>query len=109
MSCIADALLEAKEEIFIADWWLTPEIYMKRGNHFNEEFRLDRILKKKAEEGVKIFILLYKELEITLGINSYYTKKTLMGKNIKVRYVFKGFLFFKGKCLKESTLILFMF
>ena len=30
MACVADALLEAKEEIFIADWWLTPEIYMKR-------------------------------------------------------------------------------
>ena len=34
MSAVADALLEAKEEIFIADWWLTPEIYMKRG--YNE-------------------------------------------------------------------------
>ena len=33
MSAVADALLEAKEEIFIADWWLTPEIYMKRGHN----------------------------------------------------------------------------
>ena len=37
-------------------------------------------------EGVKIFILLYKELELALALNSMYTKKTLMkgGQNIKV-------------------------
>ena len=48
MATVADALLEAKEEIFIADWWLSPEIYLKRGIHFDEKFRLDRILKQKA-------------------------------------------------------------
>ena len=67
MNEVADALLNAKEEIFIADWWLSPEIYLKRGLDFDEELRLDRILKKKAEEGVKIFILLYKEFEWALG------------------------------------------
>jgi phospholipase D1/2 len=46
---------------------------------------LDRILNKKAKEGVKIFILLYKEFEMALGLNSFYTKKTLMSENIKVR------------------------
>ena len=45
---VADALLKAKEEIYIADWWLSPEIYLKRGKEFREDFRLDRILKKKA-------------------------------------------------------------
>ena len=48
MAKVADALLEAKEEIFIADWWLSPEIYLKRGIDFDEKFRLDRILKQKA-------------------------------------------------------------
>lgn len=27
---LADALVQANEEILIADWWLTPEIYLKR-------------------------------------------------------------------------------
>ena len=48
MDKVADALLEAKEEIYIADWWLSPEIYLKRGKDFHEDYRLDRILKKKA-------------------------------------------------------------
>lgn len=49
MSAVADAINNAKEEIFITDWWLSPEIYLKRpvvkGNH---EWRLDRLLEKKA-------------------------------------------------------------
>lgn len=30
MSAVADLLEQAKEEIFITDWWLSPEIQMKR-------------------------------------------------------------------------------
>lgn len=84
-SAVCDAILNAKEEIFIADWWLSPEIFLKRGPQFDENLRLDKLLKKKAEEGVMIFILLYKEFSIALGLNSYYTKKTLMSSpNIKI-------------------------
>jgi len=37
-------------------------------------------------DGVRIFILVYKEMEIAVGINSYYTKTTLtkLHPNIKV-------------------------
>ena len=59
------------------------------GCDFDEQYRLDRILNKKAKEGVKIFILLYKEFEMALGINSFYTKKTLMNENIKVKNIVK--------------------
>lgn len=45
---IADALDKAKEEIFIADWWLSPELYMKRPVIQGEIWRLDYILKRKA-------------------------------------------------------------
>ena len=51
MSAVADAILAATEEIYIADWWLSPEIYLKRGLEFDEKFRLDRLLKKKAVSG----------------------------------------------------------
>lgn len=83
---VADALENAQEEIFITDWWLSPEIFLKRpvmeGNHW----RLDYILKRKAVQGVKIFVMLYKELELALGINSGYSKRTLvkLHPNIKV-------------------------
>ncbi|XP_065319200.1 phospholipase D1-like isoform X4 [Gordionus sp. m RMFG-2023] len=75
-SSLADALYSARKEIYICDWWLSPQLYLKRPLH-NDciEWRLDTILKKKAEQGVKIFILIYKELPFALGINSYYTKQ----------------------------------
>uniref|UniRef100_A0A8C8RCL6 Phospholipase n=1 Tax=Pelusios castaneus TaxID=367368 RepID=A0A8C8RCL6_9SAUR len=83
---VANAMEAAREEIFITDWWLSPEIFMKRpvveGNHW----RLDCILKRKAQQGVRIFVMLYKEVELALGINSEYSKRTLMRlhPNIKV-------------------------
>lgn len=48
MGAIADALEEAKEEIYIADWWLSPEIYMKRPAVDGDYWRLDKILHRKA-------------------------------------------------------------
>ncbi|XP_018370559.1 PREDICTED: phospholipase D2 isoform X2 [Trachymyrmex cornetzi] len=87
MSAVADALENAKEEIFIADWWLSPEIHMKRPMSNGDYWRLDKILQRKANQGVKIFILIYKEIEVALGINSYYSKQRLVEQcpeNIKV-------------------------
>ncbi|XP_011059834.1 PREDICTED: phospholipase D2 isoform X1 [Acromyrmex echinatior] len=90
MFAVADALENAKEEIFIADWWLSPEIYMKRPMSNGDYWRLDKILQRKAVnivQGVKIFILIYKEIEVALGINSYYSKQRLVEQcpeNIKV-------------------------
>ncbi|XP_021931643.1 phospholipase D1 isoform X2 [Zootermopsis nevadensis] len=87
MSAIANALEGAKEEIFIADWWLSPEIYLKRPCVDGDYWRLDKILERKAAAGVKVFVLLYKEVEVALGINSYYSKQRLVAahhNNIKV-------------------------
>uniref|UniRef100_A0AAQ5Z729 Phospholipase n=1 Tax=Amphiprion ocellaris TaxID=80972 RepID=A0AAQ5Z729_AMPOC len=86
MEDVADALEEAKEEIFITDWWLSPEIFLKRPVVEGNRWRLDCILKRKAQQGVRIFVMLYKEVELALGINSGYSKRTLMHlhPNIKV-------------------------
>nr|NP_001137610.1 phospholipase D, isoform F [Drosophila melanogaster]ACL83064.1 phospholipase D, isoform F [Drosophila melanogaster] len=85
MSAVADGLEAALEEIYIADWWLSPEIYMKRPALDGDYWRLDKILLRKAEQGVRVFVLLYKEVEMALGINSYYSKSTLAKhENIKV-------------------------
>uniref|UniRef100_A0A8C5B8Z3 phospholipase D n=1 Tax=Gadus morhua TaxID=8049 RepID=A0A8C5B8Z3_GADMO len=83
-SDLADALEQAKEEIFITDWWLSPEVFLKRPAT-DSYWRLDEILKRKAQ-GVKVCVLLYKEVELALGINSGHSKRTLMDMhpNIKV-------------------------
>uniref|UniRef100_A0AAQ4QTP4 Phospholipase n=1 Tax=Gasterosteus aculeatus aculeatus TaxID=481459 RepID=A0AAQ4QTP4_GASAC len=86
MEDVADALEEAKEEIFITDWWLSPEIFLKRPVVEGNRWRLDCTLKRKAQQGVRIFVMLYKEVELALGINSGYSKRTLshLHPNIKV-------------------------
>uniref|UniRef100_A0A3Q1FZW4 Phospholipase n=1 Tax=Acanthochromis polyacanthus TaxID=80966 RepID=A0A3Q1FZW4_9TELE len=86
MEDVADALEEAKEEIFITDWWLSPEIFLKRPVVEGNRWRLDCILKRKAQQGVRVFVMLYKEVELALGINSGYSKRTLLHlhPNIKV-------------------------
>ncbi|KAL1509537.1 hypothetical protein ABEB36_004252 [Hypothenemus hampei] len=86
MSAVADCIENAKEEVFITDWWLSPEIYMKRPVIVGDYWRLDKLLTRKAEAGVLVYILLYKEVEFALGLNSFYSKQKLQDshKNIKV-------------------------
>ena len=67
MEHVMQALNEAQEEIFIADWWLCPELYLKRPST-DLQHRLDRILFKKASKGVKIYILLFKEIDFLIGL-----------------------------------------
>ncbi|KAF9899008.1 hypothetical protein BX616_003365 [Lobosporangium transversale] len=71
---VSDAIMAAKTEIYICDWWLSPELYLRRPPEKNEEFRLDRLLKKKAMEGVMIYIVVYKEISLALSLDSAHTK-----------------------------------
>ncbi|CAG8624224.1 10142_t:CDS:10 [Funneliformis mosseae] len=74
---VSEALMAAKEEIFIEDWWLSPELYLRRPPSKNENYRLDRILKAKADEGVKIYVVIYKEMPKALTLNSRHSKDVL--------------------------------
>jgi len=47
---------------YLKDWWLTPELYLRRPPAFFPEWRLDYLLKRKAEQGVKIHVIVYKEV-----------------------------------------------
>jgi phospholipase D1/2 len=76
---VSIALDRAKETIYIADWWLSPELFLRRPPYFNQEWRLDQILKRKAEEGVKIYVIVYKEVEAAITCNSLHTKHALQG------------------------------
>lgn len=59
------ALDRAKETIYIADWWLSPELFLRRPPYYNQEWRLDQILKRKAEAGVKIYVIVYRQVHDT--------------------------------------------
>lgn len=74
---VSVALERAKETIYIEDWWLSPELYLRRPPHFNQEWRLDYTLKRAAERGVKIYVVLYKEVEAALTCDSAHSKHAL--------------------------------
>lgn len=62
-SAAAVALLSAKKEIYIASWKNTPRIHLTRPPL--PPLRLDQILAYKASQGVKVYIILYKEVEMS--------------------------------------------
>ncbi|KAK4227459.1 putative phospholipase D1 [Podospora fimiseda] len=74
---VSVALENAKETIYIADWWLSPELFLRRPPYYNQEWRLDQVLKRRAEAGVKIYVIVYREVEAALTCNSVHTKHAL--------------------------------
>ena len=52
-------------------------MYLHRPPAKYPEWRLDRVLKRKAEEGVKIYVIVYKEVVQTMTMSSHHTKETL--------------------------------
>ena len=96
-------LMEAKQTIFITDWWMSPEVFLLRPvdekiyldmkekgeitrNFGNKMTRLMDVLNYKAKQGVKIYILVYYEVSLALTLNSKHTEEILNGlnKNINV-------------------------
>ncbi|EIW74184.1 phospholipase D [Coniophora puteana RWD-64-598 SS2] len=77
MYALSEMLDSAKDCIFILDWWLTPELYLRRPPADHPEWRLDRILQRKARQGVKIFVVVYKEVTQTMSMSSKHTKAAL--------------------------------
>ncbi|KAK0616265.1 hypothetical protein B0T14DRAFT_243475 [Immersiella caudata] len=75
---VSRAISMAKDVIYIHDWWLSPELYMRRPACISQKWRLDRLLQRKAEQGVKIFVIVYRNVEAAVPIDSEYTKFSLL-------------------------------
>ena len=76
-SDLADAMEQSKENIYITNWFMTPEYYLKRPIEKYQDYRLDRILYRAACRGVKINILLYCSIELAFNHEAIYNKKVL--------------------------------
>ena len=77
---ISDAIMGAKEQILIGGWWVSPDVLMKRSNSKVDGFhsvKLSTMLLDAAERGVSIFILIFREMQMALGMNSQYSQNTL--------------------------------
>lgn len=89
-SALYDALLLAKESIFIAGWMFTPEIYLKRDEFpWNSSHRLESILKTKAEEGVKVFVLIYNDRDVA-GVNAAHVVDALEQRHANIHIGMHG-------------------
>ena len=74
---VSRAINMARNVIYIHDWWLSPELYLRRPAAISQKWRLDRLLQRKAREGVKIFVIIYRNVESAIPIDSEYTKISL--------------------------------
>ncbi|KAI9671508.1 MAG: hypothetical protein M1817_003560 [Caeruleum heppii] len=77
MWAVSRALESASESIWILDWWLSPELYLRRPPSRHEAYRLDRVLHAAARRGVKVNIIVYKE--VTQALTRKYLTPTLPG------------------------------
>ncbi|XP_063902318.1 uncharacterized protein LOC135121997 [Zophobas morio] len=65
--------MAASFEILIADWMLSPEIYLRRGPNASVHDRLDNILQERAHAGVRIYILAWNETKFGLFLKATYS------------------------------------
>ena len=54
-----------------------PNSQLRRPAALFPEWRLDRLLKRKAEEGVMIYVMVYKEVTASMALSSKHTKHAL--------------------------------
>ena len=68
---LAEALIAAEEEIYIAGWYLSPHVFLSRdGGGIDHNKRLDNVLQRQAFRGVKVYVLLYAEVEAAIPLAS---------------------------------------
>lgn len=75
MYAVSSALEQARESIWILDWWLSPELYLRRPPAKNEQYRVDRMLQAAAQRGVKVNVIVYKE--VTQALTRKYLNPSL--------------------------------
>ena len=59
MSAVADAIEASREEVFITDWFFSPQLYLKRPIETSDEWRLDKLLQRKA---VSLYLLYFEDI-----------------------------------------------
>jgi hypothetical protein len=65
-----EGLMKAEKEVFINDWFFSPEIYLLRPKEDYPNSRLDLVLTEICKRGVNVYIILYREMEEALYNNS---------------------------------------
>ena len=91
---LSEKLMQAKETIFITDWWLSPQVWLTRpvptqtymALAYQKKDRLEvgpysrlmDILYQCANRGVKVYVLVYAECSLALTLNSAHSQNALV-------------------------------
>ena len=84
MQQLLEHLSSARTEVYISGWWLVPDLPLRRPGI---QDTIIEVLKNRAQNGVKIFIILYKELSVALKLDSWYSKQTLEAASPNIRVI----------------------
>ena len=80
-------LKKAQDQVFISDWWLSPELYLKRPAVKHKKSKLIDVLNNLANKGVSVYIHVYKELASALSLNSKHTIQAFRQINPNIRAI----------------------
>ena len=84
---VMECLIHAQKEVFISDWWLSPELFLRRPNVNYPNSQLIEILGNLADKGILVCIHVYKEVSFALTLNSLHTKKALQSRNSNIKII----------------------
>jgi len=86
-------LMDANESIYIAGWWVSPELFLNRPCNPKDRNQLPNklmdVLLNKAKKGVQVNILIYKEFTVAVPINSSHTKNAFETLHPNIKVIFK--------------------
>ncbi|KAI1319920.1 Phospholipase D1 [Mortierella claussenii] len=74
---VSKAMDMARETIYILDWMLSPEILLRRHQRDGLSWCLKDLIGRKAKEGVKVYIVMYSEVDAALHLASLRAKRLL--------------------------------
>ena len=84
---VCEALENARDCVYITDWWLSPELQLKRPSLEHPNCSVIDVLGSLADRGVKVYIHVYKEVALALTINSLHTKQAFNLRSKRIRLV----------------------
>jgi len=85
------AISDARTKVCLTDWWLTPDLPLLRpAAAHTGPTRIHDLVRSKAQEGVRFFIIVFAEMRQALSIDSGWTESLLNEQHPNIQVVRHG-------------------
>lgn len=92
-NAVYHVIQRAKKRILIADWFFSPGLYLIRTQPLDKKYRLDSLLLEKAKQGVKIYILIWRNPAVGgMSLESQYVVKYMNGLHKRISAIQHPFI-----------------